>query len=44
MELIFVQDELNFDEKFEALGEYYRMDSPLEIRSQIEMGILGWFH
>ena len=36
MELIFVQDELNFDAKFEALGEYYRIDSPDEIKSQIK--------
>ena len=29
-------NELNFDEKFKSLGEYYIIDAPLEIRKQIE--------
>ena len=34
--MIFIREDLNFDEKFEALGDYYRIDSPGEIRRQIE--------
>ena len=30
-----MENELSFNEKFNALGEYYRIDSPLEIRNQI---------
>lgn len=31
-----MNDELNFEEKFRALGEYYNIDSPGEIRKQIK--------
>lgn len=31
-----MQDEINFDEKFKALGEYYNIDSPEEIKNQIK--------
>ena len=34
--MILIREDLNFDEKFEALGDYYRIDSPGEIRRQIE--------
>lgn len=29
-------DEVNFDEKFKELGEYYTIDAPVEVRKQIE--------
>lgn len=32
-----MNDEVNFDEKFKALGEYYNIESPLEIRKQLKM-------
>ena len=31
-----MEDELNFDAKFEALGDYYKIVSPDEIKSQIK--------
>ena len=31
-----MQDEINFDEKFKALGDYYNIISPVEVRKQIE--------
>ena len=31
-----MKKEVNFDEKFKALGEYYNIESPIEIRKQIE--------
>ena len=30
-----MENEVSFNEKFEALGEYYRIESPKEIRKQI---------
>lgn len=30
-----MQDEINFDEKFKALGDYYEIKSPEDIRKQI---------
>ena len=29
-------DKVNFDDRFKALGDYYHIESPLEIRRQIE--------
>ena len=32
----FLENELSFDERFEALGEYFNVESPGEIRKQFE--------
>ena len=31
-----MKKDINFDEKFEALGQYYNIESPVEIKKQIE--------